>query len=170
MVRECLIALPAIVLAGGCSLILDFSDSAVPIDAMIDAPYTQEQCDFKEPNDTIDTAQVITPAEVGPAAICASDPEDHDFYKFTVPAMTAKVQIKISFENRPSGDLDLKLTDATGTMIAQSRGFGNDETITCPAASPACPLLAAGDYVFEVFPALSGAVNTYDIALTITPM
>src|SRR3954465_5735241 len=146
MVRECLIALPAIVCAGGCSLVLDFSSSAVPVDAMIDAPYTQDQCDYKEPNDTIDTAAVITPADVGPAAICASDPEDHDLYKFTVPAMTAKVTTKSTFENRPSGDLDLKLWGATGTMIAQSRGFGNDETITCPAASPACPMLAAGDY------------------------
>ena len=169
MVRECLVGLVLVPIAG-CSLALDFSNKAVPIDAEIDAPYTQEQCDYKEPNDSVDTAAMVTTADTGTAAICAGATEDHDFYKFTVPAMTASVQIKITFMNRPSGDLDLKLEDATGVMIAQSRGFGNDETIKCPAASPACPMLAPGDYIFEVFPALTGAVNFYDFALTITPM
>ena len=175
MARECrLVALVALSLAsGGCSLILDFSKSEVPVDAEIDAPYTQEQCDFKEPNNSTDqasTASMLASGETGTAAICAGDPEDRDFYKFTVPAMTAKVEIKISFMNRPTGDLDLRLTNATGMMLAQSRGFGNDETIVCPAVSPACQMLAAGDYFIEVFPAIAGAVNTYDIALTITPM
>jgi len=168
MVRECLVALVLAPLAG-CSLILDFSKSAVPIDAMIDAPYTQDQCDYKEPNDTVDTAALITQADTGTAAICSGDAEDHDLYKFSVPAGTSKVQVKITFQNRPSGDLDLKLSDATGAMIAQSRGFGNDETIVCPASSPACPTLAAGTYIFEVFPALTGAVNSYDFQLTLTP-
>ncbi len=168
MVRECLVGL-VLVSTTGCSLVLDFSPSAVPIDAAIDAPYTQEQCDYKEPNNSIDTAARVTPADTGPAAICAGDTEDHDLYRFTVPPMTTKVVIKITFTNRASGDLDLKLSDLTGMMIAQSRGFGNDETITCPSASPACPMLSAGDYVFEVFPALSGAVNYYDFSLTITP-
>ena len=172
MVRECLIGLvlaPSIVGLAGCSLALDFSQSAVPIDAEIDAPYTQEQCEYKEPNDSVATAALISVADTGTGAICGGETEDHDFYKFTVPALTAKVAIKLTFTNRASGDLDLKLSDASGLMIAQSRGFGNEETITCPAASPSCPTLAAGDYVFEVFPALTGAVNFYDFALTITP-
>jgi hypothetical protein len=174
MVRECRFAvatLPAIaLLASGCSLILDFSSGAVPVDAEVDAPYTAEQCEYKEPNNTLAEAALVTTADTGTAAICAGEAEDRDLYKFTVPPNTAKVEVKITFTNRPSGDLDLKLTDATGTMIAQSRGFGNDETIICPAASPACPMLAEGDYVFEVFPALSGAVNFYDFSLVITPM
>ena len=155
--------------ASGCSLVLDFSNSAIPIDAQIDAPYTQEQCDYKEPNETFDTAQVVTSADTGPAAICGGEVEDHDFYKFTVPAGTTKVVVKVSFTNRPSGDLDLRLHNATGAMIAASRGFGNEETITCPAASPNCPMLAEGDYIFEVFPAIAGAVNTYDFSVTLTP-
>lgn len=174
MVRECrfgVVALPTIaLLASGCSLILDFSSSAVPVDAEVDAPYTAEQCEYKEPNNTVGEAAMVTTADTGTAAICAAESEDRDLYKFTVPANTAKVEIKITFTNRPSGDLDLKLSDATGMMIAQSRGFGNDETIICPAASPACPALAAGDYIFEVFPALTGAVNFYDFSLIITPM
>lgn len=175
MARECrLVALVALSLAsGGCSLILDFSSSAVPIDAQIDAPYTQEQCDLKEPNNTTDEAgmnAVVMSGEMVSAAICQAEPEDHDFYKFTVPANTAKVEVKISFMNRPTGDLDLRLSNATGMMMAQSRGFGNDETIVCPAVSPACQMLAAGDYFIEVFPAIAGAVNNYDLSLTITPM
>jgi hypothetical protein len=168
MVRECLVGL-ALVSASGCSLVLDFSDSAIPIDAQIDAPYTQEQCDYKEPNNSVDMAEVVTAADTGTAAICAGEMEDHDFYKFSVPGGTTKVVVKITFMNRPSGDLDLRLSDATGVMIAASRGFGNEETITCPAASPSCPALAAGNYVFEVFPAIAGAVNTYDFQLTLTP-
>jgi hypothetical protein len=157
-------------LLASCSLILDFSDSEIPKDAAIDAPYTQAECDYKEPNDSLDTAVAITPADVGPAAICAATPEDHDFYRFTVPANTTSVTVKISFMTSPTGDLDLRLYDGTThVVLSQSRGFGNDETITCPAASPACAMLAAGDYIFEVFPAVNGAVNAYDIALTITP-
>jgi hypothetical protein len=175
MVRECslplrLSALALATLTTGCSLILDFSDSQIPIDAPPDTPYTQEQCMYKEPNDTVETAQMIDPSETGPAAICANDPEDTDFYKFTVPANTASVQVRISFMTSPKGDLDLKLLDSTGTMLAQSRGFLDTETITCPAMSPACAALAPGDYIFQVLPGAAMATNPYTIALTITPM
>jgi hypothetical protein len=173
MVRECLPGLVAAIALGslaGCSLVLDFSDTAIPIDGATDAPYTDEQCAFMEPNNSLAEAVVVTTADTGPAAICAEDPEDHDFYKFTVPAATASVTVNINFTNRPGGDLDLKLLDAAGMMVAQSRGFLDGETIVCPALSPRCDALAPGDYVFEVFPALGGAVNSYDFALTVTPM
>ncbi|MCX5743673.1 MAG: PPC domain-containing protein [Proteobacteria bacterium] len=160
--------------SGGCSFILDFSDSAIPKDAEIDGPFTQDLCDYKEPNDTIDTAALISTSDVGPAATCPKDDagtDDHDFYRFTVPAGTASVQVKITFPNRgDNGDLDLRLFDVTGTtMYAQSRGILQEETITCPATSPPCPLLDPGDYVFEVFPA-AGSSNDYTMALTLTPM
>ena len=159
----------SVVTSTGCSLILNFDSSQIPIDAMLDAPFTQPECDYKEPNDTIGAAAPFTMADVGPAAICPiSGGEDHDFYKFTLPAAST-VTIKIDFINRPSGDLDLRLFDAaTSTLQAQSRGFGNQELITCPGASPSCAQLAAGDYVFEVFPASAGAVNNYTPSLAIT--
>ncbi|CAN5872717.1 hypothetical protein BH11MYX2_BH11MYX2_22860 [soil metagenome] len=169
MVRECVVLALLAVSSTGCEKILDFSDSQIPIDAAPDAPYTYDECAYKEPNDTVPTAQMIAPGETVPAAICASAPEDLDFYKFTVPANTASVVVGITFMNRASGDLDLKLLDSSGTMIAQSRGVTDAETITCPAASPSCQTLTAGDYVFQVFPALAGAVNSYEINLTITP-
>ena len=175
MVRECRLGIVSLVIAllgasTGCSLVLDFSDSQIPIDAAPDARYNEALCGAKEPNDSLETAALITSADVGPAAICPTDPEDTDFYKFTVPAGTGTVEVKITFMNRPDGDLDLKLLDAAGTMLSQSRGFADTEAITCPGVSPSCAALSAGDYVFEVFPALAGATNEYAIALTLTPI
>jgi len=170
MVRECvaaLLALPAV----SCSWILDFSDSAIPRDAQVDGPYTQAECDYKESNDIVATAAAITPADTGPAAICAGNVEDHDFYKFTVPAGTTKVEIRISTTYRPNGDLDLRLYDKTGGPArAQSTTFSDDEVIICPDSSipPKCGTLPADDYVFEVFP-VPPSVNSYTIALALTP-
>lgn len=157
-------------LLGGCEVLLKFDEAPVPIDAPIDAQFTPAECDYLEPNDTLETAAAITVTEVGPAAICVTGATptaggDTDFYKFTVPAGTTMVGVKITFTNRANGDLDLRLLDAAGVMKAQSRGFGDGEEIVCPALSPQCDTLPAGDYVFQVFPALPGSVNRYDIAL-----
>ncbi|MGE0871197.1 MAG: PPC domain-containing protein [Kofleriaceae bacterium] len=168
MVREYITPLAAVSLAG-CSMALDFSEDAVPIDAAIDAPYSQTDCDHLEPNDSAATASAIAATEVGPAAICRGEPQDRDFYRFTVPEGTASVTVKIAFANNPTGDLDLRLTDASGTKIlAQSFEVGDHETIACPAVAPACAKLAPGDYVFEVFPGVAGAVNRYTIELALT--
>ena len=162
MRRElCLLAL-----IPGCSLVLDFSDKAIPKDAMIDAPYPADECAYKEPHDSFDSAAVITTADTGPAAICADDPGD--FYKITLPTATS-VTFAIQFTNRSGGDLDLEILDSTGTQVAISRGFGDGETIVCPAAAPPCGSLAAGDYVMRVFPAVSGAVNSYTFSVAVTP-
>ncbi len=156
----------------GCSLILNFSDQAGVHDASIDGPYTAAECAYKEPNDTPDTAAVITVADMGPGAICAVAPdaglaEDDDWYRFTVPAGTMTVTIQMIYTNRAGGDLDLRLTDLTGNMLAESREFTGTELITCPAVSPACATLAAGDYVFEVFPAQPSFLNDYTFTLTL---
>ena len=162
MRRElCLLAL-----IPGCSLVLDFSDKAIPKDAAIDAPYTADECAYKEPNDTFDTAQMITTADTGPAAICTDD--GGDFYKVTIGA-SSSVTFAIQFTNRPGGDLDLEVLDSAGTQKAISRGFGDGETIACPGTAPPCGSLAAGDYVMRVFPAVQGAVNAYTFSVTVTP-
>jgi len=168
MVREC--AAWLLVLPAGCSYLLDFSDQAIPKDARPDAPYTAAECDYKEPNDSVATAAVITPADTSPAAICAAMAEDHDFYRFAVPAATT-VEIRLQYTYRRTGDLDLRLLDKTGTkVLAESRGFGDDEVIVCPGASPPCAALTAGDYVLEVFPAETGDVNAYTLSLELTAM
>lgn len=153
----------------GCSLVLDFSDGAIPKDAAIDAAFSQAECEFKEPNDTAASAAEFAVAEVGPAAICNGSFDDHDFYKVVVPA-NSRVSVKISFESSPTGDLDLRLYDKTGaTVLGRSSGFGDVEEIACPGQSPACAALVPDEYLFEVFPAIAGATNRYDIAVTIDP-
>jgi hypothetical protein len=167
LIRDCtaLLLLPL----AGCSLILDFSDEAIPVDALPDAPYSAAECQYAEPNDTIDTAVMITSADTGPAAICAGSVEDRDFYRITVPAMT-RVEIRLEATFRPGGDLDLRFHDNDG-LPQFSMGFVDQERITCPGPGQptACPTLPAGDYVFEVFPA-SGSVNRYTFAVTLTAL
>jgi hypothetical protein len=168
MVRECALALALTLSSTGCSLVLDFSGD---VKATVDAPYSMVECDYKEPNDTRETAAVLDVAEVGLAAICPTmmGVDDHDFYKITLPA-SSMVQFKISYNFFATGDVDLQLTDAGGAVLSSSRGFDNDEIIACPGSSPPCVgPLAAGDYVLEVFPAQPGMANRYDIAITVTP-
>jgi hypothetical protein len=172
MVRAGLVALAALGLAGasGCSLTLDFSPSAIPIDA---APYAPNECEFGEPNNAPEEATMLELTDVGPAAICAGpagSPDDRDFYRFTVPAGTTSVTVRVTFLSS-IGDLDLRITDLTGgTVLGQSRGFGDSEAVVCPASSPVCNALPPGDYLFEVFGATPGTVNRYELALTRTPM
>src|SRR5438045_3943648 len=119
MVREFVAALLALG-APGCSLVLDFSDQAIPKDASPDAPFDAADCAYKEPNDSIAAAAAIAPSDTGPAAICPGVTEDHDFYRFTVPAAT-RVEIRVDYVVRPGGDLDLRLYDGAGaTVLAQS--------------------------------------------------
>lgn len=168
MVRECAaaLALSLAALASGCSLILDFSGESKP---PIDAPFTMAECEFKEPNETAATASALALTDVGPAAICPmGGTEDLDFYKITLPA-NSTVAFKITFVNSTTGDLDLRILDAQGTQLSASRGFDNDEEITCPAASPLCPSLAAGDYLLEVLGSNPSMANRYDITISVTP-
>ncbi|MFT3691497.1 MAG: hypothetical protein QM831_00030 [Kofleriaceae bacterium] len=169
MVRESLVL--ACVFASGCSFILDFSDQAGVHDAALDGPYTKAECDYLEPNDTLDTAAVIDPTvDMGPGAICknagSGAAEDDDYYKFTVPATATKTTIKL-VDAPGGGDLDLKLYDTTGTVVGQSRNFSDTETLICPAVSPACPMLTAGaDYIFEVLPGSPVNLNNYTFSVT----
>jgi hypothetical protein len=156
-------------LCPGCSLLLDFSNSAAPKDAAIDGPYTKQECDYLEPNDTPGTAMTITPGvDMGPAAICAGPTVDEDWYRFAVPAGATKVIVATRFSNA-IGDLDLQVFHATdpATPVGQSRGFSDGETVTCPAAVPPCPMFAAGDYLFRVYPGKSDQLNNYTFSVSI---
>ncbi len=168
MLREWAFVATLFACAPGCSLILNFSDNQIPKDAAIDGPFTLDECQYKEPNDTAATAAPITPGvDTGPAAICPTTPgvDDVDYYSFAVPTGTNKTTVAIQFTNRPGGDLDLILYDSTPSMIAQSRGFGDGETIVCPAASPPCAALSPGNYIFEVVPGTAGDVNNYTFSV-----
>jgi len=168
MVRAGLVAL-GLAGASGCSLILDWSPGAIPIDAPFDAPYSREDCAYKEPNDTAAAAALITPDDTGPAGICPKDPPDYDFYRFTVPAGTTQVSVRVTFAGA-NGDMDVRIMDLAGaTTIGESRGLGDEEAVVCPGSSPTCPMLAAGDYVLEVFAGKRNAVNRYSFELKLEP-
>src|SRR5687768_3963163 len=127
MVRTGVLALTALA-SSGCSLILDFSGSGEP---PVDAPFTDAECMYKEPNDTPATATTLELTDVGPAAICPQGGnDDRDVYKVTLPASTM-VSFKITYAFSTTGDLDIQLTDTQGSMISSSRSFDNDETILC---------------------------------------
>jgi|SRR5580704_4656991 hypothetical protein len=155
----------------GCSLILDFSDSAAPKDAAPpDAFYTAAECAYDEPDDTIDTAASVTTADMGPAAICPTGTgmDDLDFYRFDVPDTASVVTIELMYVARPDGDLDLALYDDTESTIATVGGNQTTKTITCPSATGVvCPMLAAGTYTFEVSPDVPGNVNDYTFSISI---
>jgi hypothetical protein len=166
--RRCA-ALAVALACPGCSLILDFSDSAAPKDAAIDGPYTAAECAYMEPNDTPAEAMMITPGvDMGPAAICAGPTVDEDWYKFAVPMGATNVTVAIMFVNA-LGDLDLQVFSAADTQnpVGQSRGFSDGETVTCPGASPPCPMLAAGTYLFRVYPGTPDQLNNYTFNVTI---
>jgi hypothetical protein len=152
----------------GCSLILDFSDSAGILDAPApDSFYTAAECAYDEPDDTLQTAATVTTSDSGPAAICAGGTTDLDFYKLTVPDGTLTVTIGISYQPRgTTGDLDLSLYDASDTVIASDTDFSNMKMIVCPSSTePVCSMLAAGDYTFEVSPSSPGNINDYTFSI-----
>ena len=164
MHRECAVAC-LLVFAPGCSLILNFSESAAPHDAPYDAPYNAAECAYGEPNQTPQTAFKITPGvDTGPAAICPGN--TGSYFAFAVPAGTNTVTVALTFTS-VNGDLNLILDDASGTELATSLGFGNGQQIVCPAFSPPCSALAAGNYLFEVTPAVPGATNDYTFSVTL---
>lgn len=170
MAREYL-GLCLAVLVPGCSLILDFSDRAIPKDAAIDSRFTAAECAYGEPNDTAATATALMGGETGPAAICSTGSgttDDVDYYSFQVPMGTMATTIAISFQNQ-LGDLDLALYDGNATFITASRGFSDGESIVCPGTTPACAALAPGTYIFEVLPATTGVENSYTFSVATTP-
>lgn len=162
-------ALAACLAQTGCSLILDFSDKAIPIDAAPDTPFNDAECAFGEPNDSLDTPIDFDISSVGPAAICNTGVDDEDYYKFVVPPGTTSITVQISFIFFQSGDLDLYLYDGNKTQLAFSPNTGDGEKIVCPGTAPLCtlPMPVEGNYIFRVHPAVPGSQNRYDIAVTL---
>ncbi len=111
--------------------------------------------DRNEPNDTIGTATPLTRSSAG--QICAGD---RDVFRIAGATSGAQVAVVLDGFRSRDGDLDLRLLDGTGRILASSAGVGDSESIAYCAAD-ASPLYA------EVFGFL-GAENPYDVAVTIT--
>jgi len=167
MMRARLFTILAIMSAGssGCSLILNFSDSAIPKDA--GPPDADPACSFDEPNDDATDAASITTADTGPAAICTKPDgaPDLDFYRFEVPDMTATVTVQIVYQPAVNGDLALAITDPTGATIASESDSSTTKSITCPGAT--CGMLATGTYELEVAGLTPADTNEYTFSLTL---
>lgn len=156
------LALPCLV-AGGCSLALDFDK---PADAPPpDAPVTTAQCMAQEPNDSPSQAMALAPGEVS-AAICGSS--ESDYYKITVAA-SQRISARLVFMNRNgAGDLDLRLLTGDGAMaIDDSKTTADMEEVMCPGGTrcPAAPL-AAGDYVLQVLGSTGSVEAPYTLTYT----
>ena len=157
---------------GGCEALLDFSvhPDAGPADAPpIDAMLVPDPCGVLEPNNDVASAIAVPNGENRYAAICPAG--DLDYYKVTV-VQNQVLDFKVLFKNA-NGDLDMQLYDSTGTnVVAESRSFDDDEEVKCPndaGMSPTCAMLAAGDYLVKVFPAVPNTTNVYRLDVTISP-
>jgi hypothetical protein len=173
-VERLVLGVACAVLVGGCEVLLDFKahPDAGPADAApVDAMLVPDPCTVLEPNNDPTTAIALVTGENRYAAICPAG--DVDYYKVSTVAGQS-IDFKILFKNA-NGDLDLQLYDMTGMglPLAESRGFDDNEEIKCPndaGMMPSCAQLAAGDYIFKVFPAVPGGTqNVYRLDVTIAP-
>lgn len=132
--------------AGGCSLLLDFSESR-------DAGSGNPRCDALEPNDS---AAAAKPVEAGSfeLALCG---DDVDFFRVTVGAGE---DLTVSITSDADIDLSLSLLQA-GSVIDTSNGAGAAETIERSEAMG--NRLDAGDYDVEV----EGPEGNYDLTVDI---
>jgi hypothetical protein len=154
------------VLLSGCSLILDFDDPAGPIDAAMPDAIDDGACAFGEPNESRAEAHVLAPVDGQVAGIC--DEGDRDVYALDV-ADGQTLVFEIRFRQAGShGDLDLRLLDDLGTIVARSLSTDDDERIACPGTAPDCPQLAAGRYYAEVFGFSPSVRNAYTIHYALT--
>ena len=127
------------------------------------AGYEPDVYDADDRNDTMEAATVFDVQKTPQATISdlnLHEPGDLDFYQFTLSNMGLNGDgVSIGFENSV-GDLDLVLFDAKGTVVAESRGTGDTETISFNG-------VAAGTYYLQVSGAYN-AVNEYSLNWNVT--
>ena len=114
--------------------------------------------DLVEENDTQKLAFDLTPymdkwlSETIGEGIAADD----DYYKIKIPNGKTRLQIDMRYQVS-RGDIDLKLVDSTGKVVASSSNIGDDEYIDFTVAS-------GGTYFLRVFPFSNQKIsNMYDL-------
>jgi hypothetical protein len=157
----------ALFLIGGCSLVLDFDDPPAPPDSMQADAIPASACDFGEDNQTRQMAHPLTPVSGELGGICELG--DHDFYSIDVAEGQVMVFEILFGQTGSRGDLDVRLYDVAGTIVARSASTDDDERLECPGASPPCGTLAAGPYFLEVYGFEDAMLNGYTVELTLTP-
>lgn len=160
----------AVLLCGGCSLILDFSDEETPAeaDAAVSdaAPLVDggDPCANFESNDELAAAVLITPGTYEPLGICPGG--DKDFFRFELLDNQDMV-VEALFDNMGgAGDLEMRLYDgATGIVVDQSMGVLDNERIERSLANG--DQLLAGEYIVEIYGFNATIQNEYTLVLTI---
>ena len=86
---------------------------------------------------------------------------DDDWYEISVPAGQQRVLVDCQFTHA-GGDIDIWLTDASGTVLTTSHSTTDDEFIdyTVPGA---------GTYYIRVYPYGGPSANTYDLMWEVLP-
>jgi hypothetical protein len=159
---------PALPLVAAISLSTSLALATAACSGSDDSPpYDAARCAVAEPNDRPEEAAALVPGAAPlAAAICYPD---LDFYTFTAPTGPAIIRIDLRYQqNGPQGNLDLRLYDRAGALLASSLGTDDDELIVCPdpGAGPSCPNLPAGDYVLEVRELVTGTTgNGYELSV-----
>lgn len=161
---------------GGCFLILDFSEDvptqdAGPVDAgesdaaPVDAtPGADANLDY-EANNSLATAFDIS-AQVEDVVAAISPIGDHDFYLFNVAADT-DLTLTLSFANSDgSGDLNMNLRTADGTLHTEA--FGDEETEVIEHSATLGNRLVPAVYVVEVFSASETTSKNYVLKVALT--
>lgn len=110
--------------------------------------------DLLEDNDALDGAPRLPPGEYDDLVVC---PGDDDYYAVYLRAGES-IGATIQFTNA-DGDLDLMLFDPSGAMVAESRGTGDDETVSHDATTE-------GEHVVRVYGASASVSTTYRLLLT----
>ncbi|MBN2359024.1 MAG: PPC domain-containing protein, partial [Deltaproteobacteria bacterium] len=111
--------------------------------------------DSKEQNDNLSAAVWIAEGHTGALQIC---PDDEDwYYTYLYAGETLTVDLLFS---HAAGDLDLKIYNAAGTVVARSTGVTDNEQAVATAAG-------AGNYYVQVY-GYDGAQNGYAIDVAIT--
>lgn len=158
-------AVPAVLafaslVAGGCSLILDFApgaDSGPGDDAGSDAG-AAVNCAVGEPNDAVDEAGAIDDSVA--AAICGDGP---DYWSFEVDG-AQDVTIELTF-TAGANDLEMQLLSMAGEVLTISTGTDANEQIE--QSSALGNQLDAGTYVIAVLGRETTAENDYQLAVDI---
>ncbi len=127
------------------------------------AGYDMDRYDANARNDSPEAATVFDIEKTPQASITGlniHEVGDVDYYQFKLSNMGLRGDgVSIGFENSV-GDLDLRLIDAKGNVVAESAGTGNVETISFNG-------VAAGTYYLEVKAAYN-AVNEYTMDWSFT--
>jgi len=160
-----------VTMSAGCSLLLDFSEKADAgpggdADVVDAGPIGDggDPCNAFEPNDTLSAAVGIEPGTYEPLAICPVG--DHDYFSFEI-GDNQDVVVEAFFSNEGgAGDLEMRLYNSSGEVVARSESFSDNERIERSLA--ASNQLLAGTYLIEMYGFHDTTENEYSLVLTVT--